>query len=97
MYRFGTELTAIVFALEHMPNKLLTALMVEERTRALVLRNEGARHPFRLTLPRNLLEVAASELEPEQISPKAHWMNEDVHLFLFSFTAFFTAFYLFIF
>lgn len=71
--------------------------MVEKRTRALALRNEGARHSFRLTLPRNIVEVAVAELETEERVQNARWMNEDVHLFLFSFLAFFTAFYLFIF
>ncbi|MEO9469486.1 hypothetical protein [Parasphingorhabdus sp.] len=67
------------------------------RTRALALRNEGARHPFRLNLPREVLAVATEEQPQEQGSPKRYWLNEDVHLFLLSFAAFFTAFYLFIF
>lgn len=65
--------------------------------RALALRNEGSRHPFRLNLPREVLAVAADEQPQEPDSSKRYWLNEDVHLFLLSFAAFFTAFYLFIF
>lgn len=68
------------------------------RTRKLVLRDEGARHPFRLTLPREILQIALEEAASiEATPPPKFWQKEDVQLFLFSFAAFFTAFYLFIF
>ncbi|VAV88617.1 hypothetical protein MNBD_ALPHA04-2106, partial [hydrothermal vent metagenome] len=52
----------------------------------------------RLTLPREILRVATEQAEAELVvEPKKIWQNEDAHLFLFSFAAFFTAFYLFLF
>jgi hypothetical protein len=72
--------------------------MERRRTRQLALRDEGARHPFRLTLPREILQVALEEVAIEEAAPPPKfWQKEDVQLFLFSFVAFFTAFYLFIF
>ncbi|MEL6874296.1 MAG: hypothetical protein AAGM33_02365 [Pseudomonadota bacterium] len=71
--------------------------MVEDRNRALALRNEGARHPFRLKLPRESLIVAPEEIAAARQPERKLLLNEDVHMFLFSFLAFFTAFYLFIF
>jgi len=60
--------------------------------------DEGARHPFRLTLPREILQTAQEQAVVEMAKPpEKYWRNEDLHLFLFSFVAFFTAFYLFIF
>jgi len=72
--------------------------MKQKRNRTLALRDEGARHPFRLALPREILRLAEEQAieELEEQSP-SFWKNEDVHLFLFSFLAFFTAFYVFIF
>lgn len=57
------------------------------RRRALVLTSEGARHPFRRTLPAHLFKVAADSAARD---------DQDWKLFLLSFTAFFTAFYSFI-
>lgn len=72
--------------------------MTEKRTRGLALREEGARHPFRLALPRETLRIASDEAAIELAEkPAKKWQNEDMHLFLFSFAAFFSAFYLFIF
>ncbi|QJB70649.1 hypothetical protein HF685_03620 [Parasphingorhabdus halotolerans] len=68
------------------------------RKRSLVLREEGARHPFRLSLPREILQVAEEQVLAEaESSPEKFWQNEDLHLFLLSFVAFFTAFSIFIF
>ncbi|MEP2871551.1 MAG: hypothetical protein ABJP02_05320 [Parasphingorhabdus sp.] len=72
--------------------------MKQKLTRNLVLHNEGAKHPFRLSLPLEVFAVAQDEsatLEAE--APTKKWLNEDTSLFLLSFSAFFTAFYLFIF
>ena len=72
--------------------------MERKRTRKLALRDEGARHPFRLTLPRDILQIALEEVAIEEaVLPPKFWQKEDAQLFLFSFVAFFTAFYLFIF
>ena len=72
--------------------------MNKKRTRALALRDEGARHPFRLTLPREILRAAREEAVIEEAMPASkRWHGEDTQLFVFSFAAFFTAFYLFIF
>ncbi len=72
--------------------------MKQKRTRSLVLRNEGARHPFRLSLPMEALVSPQQEIAAEETAamPKK-WLNEDASLFVLSFSAFFTAFYLFIF
>ena len=71
--------------------------MVEERNRSLALRNEGARHPFRLKLPREALIVAPEERVVANEPERRLLLNEDIHMFVLSFLAFFTAFYLFIF
>jgi hypothetical protein len=72
--------------------------MKKMRTRPLVLRNEGAKHPFRLSLPLEALALGEVQVAPKQAaaSPRK-WLNEDTSLFVLSFSAFFTAFYLFIF
>lgn len=80
--------------------------MKEVRTRPLAFRDahpftlgeRGARHPFRLGLPHELLAQIEEQAAAEQaaVQPKK-WLNEDISLFLLSFSAFFTAFYLFIF
>jgi len=80
--------------------------MKESRTRTLTFRDthpfalgeKAARHPFRLGLPHKLLSQIEEQAVAEQNAtlPKK-WLNEDMSLFLLSFTAFFTAFYLFIF
>ena len=72
--------------------------MKHKRKRALALIDEGARHPFRLTLPIETLRMAKKEVELENREVKKSLLsNEDLHLFLLSFAAFFLAFYLFIF
>lgn len=72
--------------------------MKQKRTRNLVLHNEGARHPFRLSLPLEVLKVVQDEvITVEAVAPTKKWLNEDASLFVLSFSAFFTAFYLFIF
>lgn len=72
--------------------------MVQKRMRKLALRDEGARHPFRLTLPREILQIALDEVALEETAPPPKfWQKEDAQLFVFTFAAFFTAFYLFIF
>ncbi|WP_254054412.1 hypothetical protein [Sphingorhabdus sp. EL138] len=72
--------------------------MKKNLNRSLTLHHEGVRHPFRLSLP-----LEALSLNDEQISlaetakqPRKR-LSEDASLFLLSFSAFFTAFYLFIF
>ncbi len=72
--------------------------MKQKRTRNLVLHNEGAKHPFRLSLPLEVLTVAQDDvMAVEAVAPPKKWLNEDASLFVLSFSAFFTAFYLFIF
>jgi hypothetical protein len=54
--------------------------------RRLVCRNEAARHPFRRMLaPAHLTQTV---IAPRQ---KSWWRNEDTHLFMLSFSAFFVA------
>lgn len=71
--------------------------MKQTLSRPLVLRNEGAKHPFRLSLSLDTLALTEPQavVEESEASPKK-WFNEDASLFLLSFSAFFTAFYLFI-
>ena len=57
------------------------------RRRALVLTSEGARHPFRRTLPAHVLRAGADVTARD---------DQDWKLFMLSFAAFFTAFYSFI-
>ena len=78
-------------------------VMNEARTRPLVFRNacdlKGARHPFRRALPLEVLVHMEEQISVEQAAakrPKA-FINEDLSLFVLSFSAFFTAFYAFIF
>ena len=59
---------------------------MNKRSRTLVLTNEAARHPFRRTLPPPESAKAASRRRGDQ----------DVKLFLLSFSAFFICFYTFI-
>jgi hypothetical protein len=58
--------------------------------RPLVLHSDGARHPFRASLPHHVTSEAP-QLRPLP-SPDNDWK-----LFVLSFVAFFTAFYSFIF
>jgi hypothetical protein len=60
------------------------------RQRNIVLSSEGARHPFRRTLPQHVTTLT----EPLRAAPSS---DSDWKLFLLSFVAFFTAFYSFIF
>ena len=66
------------------------------RTRPLVLTSESARHPFRQWLPAHVLRVVE---EAPAKSKKMRLANDDSDwkLFALSFSAFFTAFYSFIF
>jgi hypothetical protein len=59
--------------------------------RKLVCRNESARHPFRMMLPPPVLEN--SQMKAPAVK---WWKQEDTHLFLLSFFAFFVTFSLFI-
>lgn len=72
--------------------------MRENRRRPLVLRHEGVRHPFRQQMPMKFFEFDAHVVAVEaKADRKSRWLNEDTSLFVLSFLAFFTAFYLFIF
>ena len=62
------------------------------RKRALALTNESARHPFRRQLPSHVLAAA----EAKGTHDAAASDDGDWKLFLLSFSAFFTAFYSFI-
>lgn len=57
------------------------------KRRSLVLTTEGARHPFRQTLPPHVFQALA---DPGKRN------DEDVRLFLMSFAAFFVVVYSFI-
>ncbi len=72
--------------------------MKKHLNRSLVLHHEGVRHPFRLSLPLEALALNEEQVDIENtaIKAKRQW-SEDASLFLLSFSAFFTAFYLFIF
>jgi hypothetical protein len=54
--------------------------------RRLVCRNEAARHPFRRMLPPPLLD--STLVLPRKVG---WWRQEDTHLFMLSFGAFFVA------
>lgn len=72
-------------------------VMKQTLSRPLVLRNEGAKHPFRLSLPLDTLALTEPQVALEESEePSKKWFNEDASLFVLSFSAFFTAFYLFI-
>ncbi|WP_417610306.1 hypothetical protein [Parasphingorhabdus sp.] len=72
--------------------------MDNETLSPLTLRSRNMQHPFRQSLPIDISQVAAEkrELELRETADKKG-MGEDVSLFLLSFLAFFTAFYMFIF
>jgi hypothetical protein len=59
--------------------------------RKLVCRNEAARHPFRMMLPPPLLDLSLVASPPVK-----WWKQEDTHLFLLSFFAFFVTISVFI-
>jgi hypothetical protein len=54
--------------------------------RKLVCRNEAARHPFRRMLPPPQINMVLAAPAPVR-----WWKNEDTHLFVLSFCAFFVA------
>jgi hypothetical protein len=60
--------------------------------RRLVITSEGAGHPFRRLLPEQALRLTPDEMP----APLKWWQQEDTHLFVISFGAFFTVFYTFI-
>jgi hypothetical protein len=60
--------------------------------RRLVLSNEGAGHPMRRMLPPEALLVN----QPVVVKRNRWWRDDDTHLFMISFGAFFTVFYTFI-
>lgn len=53
--------------------------------RKLVCRNEIARHPIRQMMPPPVIDRKLSRAQT------GWWQNEDLHLFMLSFTAFFVA------
>jgi hypothetical protein len=59
--------------------------------RKLVCRNEAAGHPFRRMLPPPVLNAAIVAPQPAK-----WWKQEDTHLFVMSFAAFFVVFSTFI-
>lgn len=76
--------------------------MTEARTRPFVFRNardtEVARHPFRRSLSvEGSAQIKEQTACGEADTSQKRWLNEDVSLFILSFSAFFTAFYAFIF
>jgi len=55
------------------------------------------KHPFRSSLPVSALTPALETGEERaKKHKKSFWNNEDVHLFLLSFAAFFTAFWVYL-
>ena len=62
------------------------------RNRSLALTTESARHPFRQQLPAHVLEAA--DAKGKDAAPSSD--DGDWKLFVLSFSAFFTAFYSFI-
>jgi len=80
-----------------MGNKLLTKGMDTERLTRLALPDQSPRHSFRRSLPPKIAGLARQERDLEKLSDKKEeGFGEDVSLFLLSFLAFFTAFYMFI-
>ncbi|VWX57495.1 hypothetical protein [Sphingorhabdus sp. 109] len=80
-----------------MANKLLTKAMDRENSRHLVVAAERPGHSFRRSLPVKIVDIAAEEHDSDRVSiAKSKGFGEDVSLFLLSFLAFFTAFYMFI-
>lgn len=64
----------------------------------MVLPDEGMRHSFRQSLPIKIAEIAREEHDLDRVTTaKRKGLGENVSLFLLSFLAFFTAFYMFIF
>jgi|TARA_R110001606_G_scaffold10816_8_gene46682 hypothetical protein len=97
MCQFKTLTTDVNFALEYIANKLLTNGMDRNRLRPLAQTGEVARHSFRRSLPEKIIGIAREEHDLDRVSAaKQKGFGEDVSLFLLSFLAFFTAFYMFI-
>lgn len=72
--------------------------MTRQRLRSLALQDEGIRHPFRQSLPIGIGKIASSpKANKAEQAANEKWLSDDASLFLLSFLAFFTAFYLFIF
>ena len=72
--------------------------MDRQRLRSVVLHGEGIKHPFRQNLPDKIAEIARQEHDSDAgLKAKEKGLGEDASLFLLSFVAFFTAFYMFIF
>jgi hypothetical protein len=98
LFQFKTLTIVVKFVLENMKNKLLTTSMDRQRLRPLVLHDEGIKHPFRQNLPAKITEIARQEHDSDAGSiSKRKGLGENVSLFLLSFLAFFTVFYMFIF
>ncbi|WP_373491282.1 hypothetical protein [Parasphingorhabdus sp.] len=69
-----------------------------QRSRPLILRDEGIRHPFRQSLPIEIVQIARKEQDSQvALAGKEKGLAHDASLFLLSFLAFFTAFSTFIF
>ena len=97
MCQFKTLTTDVNFGLEYIANKLLTSAMDRDRLRTLALTDEVARHSFRRSLPEKIIGITREEHDLDRVSTaKQKGFGEDISLFLLSFLAFFTAFYMFI-
>ncbi len=71
--------------------------MDREKITPLVSRNDGIKHPFRQSLPAEIVQIAREAQGLEAAAPsKGKWLGDDASLFLLSFLTFFTAFYMFI-
>ena len=71
--------------------------MNREKFGPLSLHNQEIKHPFRQSLPIEIMQIARREHSLDAAKPaKAKWLGDDVSLFLLSFLTFFTAFYMFI-
>jgi len=76
---------------------LLTNGMDRDRLRPLALTDEVTGHSFRRSLPEKIIGIARKEHDLDRVTTaKQEGFGEDVSLFLLSFLAFFTAFYMFI-
>lgn len=73
--------------------------MDREKLRPLALGEQGIGHPFRQSLPIKSPQITREERDLVDAAAIANedGLGEDISLFLLSFLAFFTAFYMFIF
>lgn len=72
--------------------------MDREKLTPSVLGSGEIGHPFRQSLPIEMIQRAQKDRDLETALPtKGKWLGEDASLFVLSFLAFFTAFYTFIF